>query len=336
MPVNIRRGVNISHWLSQSNARGQKRRDWFGRDDMMRLRELGLDHIRLPIDEEQMWTTAGAREAEAFDLMQSALDWAAAAEMRVIVDLHILRTHYFQDESPPLFTQPAEAERFAGLWADLSDALHTRPLDAVAYELMNEPAAPDPADWNRVAMYPFRAIRQREPQRTIVLGSNEGNQAKTFDQLDVPPDEHLILTFHHYHPMPLTHYRAGWTKHQETYAGPVHYPGPSLLPEDEALVPPADREHYAKVNKPYDRASIVADFAKPLAVRQRTGHPLYCGEFGCINRAPDEPRYRWYRDMVSVFDEFDIAWTAWDWRGQFAILDEHGQPTLALRGLLGT
>jgi endoglucanase len=48
----IRRGTNISHWLSQSRARGAERRAWFTEDDVQRIAGWGFDHIRLPIDEE--------------------------------------------------------------------------------------------------------------------------------------------------------------------------------------------------------------------------------------------------------------------------------------------
>ncbi len=336
MTFSIRRGVNISHWLSQSEARGRKRQAWFRQPDMKRLRELGFDHVRLPIDEEQMYTESGSRENEAFDLLNAALDWAHESDMRVIIDLHILRSHYFQDESPPLFTDPVAANHLADVWRDLSNAFNSRPVTEVAYEILNEPAAPKNADWNRVSKIAYDAIRSKEANRVIVLGSNEANQAKTFDALEVPAnDPNMVLSFHHYHPMPLTHYRAGWTKHQETYDGPVHYPGWSLTQEDLERVPPADRAHYEKVNESYDRTSIIAAFAKPLAVRERTGLQLHCGEFGCIKLAPEEPRKRWYRDMVAAFDELNIAWTAWDWRGSFAVVDEDGQPTVAYRGLFG-
>ena len=331
----IHRGVNIAHWLSQSPARGEKRRRFFQREHVFRLRDDGFDHLRLPIDEEQMWAEDGRRETEAFDLLQAALGWLSEAGMRAVVDLHILRAHHFLDHAPALFSDPRAAAHLGDLWADLSDALHPWPLDAVAYELMNEPVATDNADWNRVARIPFRAIRDREPQRTVVLGSNHFCQVQTFDDLEVPDDGNLILTFHYYLPMPLTHYRASWAPHQEAYAGPVHYPGVPILPEDEPLIPAADRAYYATVNAPYDRARIAADLAKPLAVAARTGQPLYCGEFGVISLAPEAARLRWYRDMVDVLAEYKIAWAAWDWRGAFAVHDAAGQPTAALRGLMG-
>ena len=49
----IKRGTNISHWLSQSEQRGEARRLHIQEDDFARLSELGFDFVRIPIDEEQ-------------------------------------------------------------------------------------------------------------------------------------------------------------------------------------------------------------------------------------------------------------------------------------------
>lgn len=97
MPFDIHRGTNISHWLSQSEARGEERRRYFTRGDAQRLADLGLDHLRIPIDEEQMWDESGHRRREAFDLLDSAIQWCRELGLKVIVDLHILRSHYFND-----------------------------------------------------------------------------------------------------------------------------------------------------------------------------------------------------------------------------------------------
>jgi hypothetical protein len=47
----IHKGTNISHWLSQSDACGEERRQRFTREDALRLSDLGLDHLRLPVDD---------------------------------------------------------------------------------------------------------------------------------------------------------------------------------------------------------------------------------------------------------------------------------------------
>ena len=62
----VKRGVNISHWLSQSNVRGENRAVFFTEADVKFLSEVGFDHLRLPVDEEQMFAPDGSKEKEAF------------------------------------------------------------------------------------------------------------------------------------------------------------------------------------------------------------------------------------------------------------------------------
>jgi len=84
MPFQVSKGTNISHWLSQSNRRGAERAAWFTEKDVQYIAGLrgpadarglggGFDHLRIPIDEEQMWDKQGRKEAQAFDLLDAAL-----------------------------------------------------------------------------------------------------------------------------------------------------------------------------------------------------------------------------------------------------------------------
>lgn len=42
----VRRGTNISHWLSQSRRRGEERARFFTEEDMTLIARLGYDHVR--------------------------------------------------------------------------------------------------------------------------------------------------------------------------------------------------------------------------------------------------------------------------------------------------
>ena len=349
MTFDLRRGTNISHWLSQSTRRGQERKDWFQEVDVMRIADMGFDHVRLPFDEEQLWDEQGNLDPESLDLMEAAIDWCERADLRIVLDLHILRSHHFiHTEEPPLFTDPEEAQRFAGLWRDISDRMKQRPNDRVAYELLNESVAEDSDDWNRVSRTAYDAIRSLEPERTVVLGSNRWNSPDTFDQLEVPADDpNLILTFHFYKPSVVTHYTAPWTPIGR-YDGPIRYPG-ALVPQDRvdevrAVIAQKGRDRNLseaeierRVNETldqYDRAAMIRDISEPLAVREDTGLPLYCGEFGCYQRCPQDIRAAWYKDIISVFGRFNIAWANWDYKGGFGIINPEGEDTGIAKFLL--
>ncbi|MDZ7724055.1 MAG: glycoside hydrolase family 5 protein [candidate division KSB1 bacterium] len=202
-PFEIHRGTNISHWLSQSDRRGEARRAWFTESDVQLLDSLGFDHIRIPVDEEQLWTPDGEKEAEAFELLHAALDWCAEYGLSVIVDLHILRSHHFNEIERPLWQDSTAQDRFVQCWRDLSDELKDYPVSMLAYELFNEPVAEDADEWNRLYQRALGAVREQEPNRMVVVGSNRWQSVDTFSELEVPQDDpNIILSFHFIRPCP--------------------------------------------------------------------------------------------------------------------------------------
>src|SRR6476620_5169368 len=168
----IKRGTNISHWLSQSDARGDERKNYFTKKAVKYLAGLGFDHISIPVDEMQMCQEDGEQDKEGFSLLQQALEWCREYNLKAVVDLHILRSHHFNEKEKPLWTKPEAQERFFQCWRDLSKELKNYPVEDVAYELMNEPVADDPEDWNKLVKKLVTIIRQSEPTRKIVIGSN--------------------------------------------------------------------------------------------------------------------------------------------------------------------
>jgi endoglucanase len=333
MPFTLQRGTNVGCWLSQSNLRGCERDERFTRADIQRIAGWGFDHIRLPVDEVQLWDDAGVPEPDAWRLLDSTLDWCAEAGLRAVVDLHVLRTHRFvHAEEQALFADPREAERFTGLWERLSDHLGHRSTDLVAYELLNEPVAEHNEEWNRVAQVAFNRLRAREPERTLVLGSNFYCIAKNFKDLWIPDDDRVILTFHFYGPMFITHYRASWWE-GGVYQGPVHYPGRPIADDDLPQVPAAIRHHLPDWNEPYGPEQMARDMHNALVVGRQTGKPLWCSEFGICDPEPPLPRdlrLRWFRDLLGLFTANDVAyanWTYWNLR------DAEGNPSDILETL---
>ena len=321
----IHRGTNISHWLSQSDKRGDARRAWFTEADVKWLAEIGFDHLRIPIDEEQMWDENGKRHAEAFELLNFGLDWCAKYGLRAVVDLHILRSHYFNAKIKPLWTDSNEQEKFVNLWLDLSDALHSRPVGLVAYELMNEAVADDPEQWNQLIAKVHAAIRKQEPTRVIVIGSNRWQSVDTFDALRIPGnDPNIILSFHFYTPFLLTHYKASWTN-IKGYTGPVHYSGITVIDSDLKGLPADLLERIGWYNGYFDAAVLDSMLVKPLRKHNQTGLRLYCGEWGALPTAPKDDRLRWYRDMRTMLEKHDIAWASWDYKGSFGIKSRDGR-----------
>jgi hypothetical protein len=148
----IRRGVNLSHWLSQCFG-WSPRASFVTEDDVRFIARLGYDHVRIPIDEKELWTTDGQPSEEAFGFLTRALDWCAQNRLRAIVDLHTIRSHHFNAANEggenTLWSDPAAQENFLRLWKDIGAYIGRYPVDMVAYEIMNEAVAEDHEDWNR-------------------------------------------------------------------------------------------------------------------------------------------------------------------------------------------
>jgi len=325
----INRGVNISHWLSQVAEEGFPHHEiMYTELDAAFLARSGFDHIRLPIDEEQLWDEDGKPLEAQWAKFERGIEESLRQGLRVIVDLHIVRSHYFnaahEGGRNSLFEDPKAQEQFLGLWREISARLSHFPVDQVAYEILNEAAADDPEDWNRLLARAHQTIRELEPDRTLVMGSNLWQTASNFPYLKVPSgDPNIILSFHNYSPMLITHYQAGWVP-TELYDGPVQYPGTTV---DEAFAKenfdPALVQSIRDMGgfKHHDRNTTAEEISTAIERAKELGLPLYCGEFGCLQSPGREIRLQYYRDLVSIFVENDIAYANWDYRGQFRIVD---------------
>ena len=326
----IKRGVNVSHWLSQSQARGQARANHITEQDFKRIKEMGFDHVRLPIDEVQFWDESGNKLDEAWQLLTNALEWAVKYDLRVIVDLHTLRSHNFvlrEGEKNALYEDPAELQKLIDMWAQLSEQIKRFPISMVAYEFMNEPVADDPEQWNQVVEKVHAALRKLEPKRKLVIGSNRWQSVGTFKDLRIPSgDKNIILSFHYYNPMFVTHYRASWTD-VGRYTGTVNYPGQLISNQDYEQASEQvqkiiiDNEGLTEWNR--DR--IKNDMADAIKLAGDLGLQLFCGEWGAYQRTPRDLAYAWMQDMISIFDECNIAWTVWCYDADFGFWDQRTQ-----------
>lgn len=324
----IRRGTNLSHWLSQDFG-WQPRSQWITEKDFRFITSAGFDHVRLPIDEKEMWQEDGTQNKEAFDLMLQAIGWARAHSLRVIVDLHTVRTHHFNAANEgghnTLFTDPKAQEAFFDLWRQLSARLHDQPVSAVAYEIMNEPVADDHEQWNRLVAGAHAVIRKLEPDRVLIIGSNRWQIPPTLPFLKVPAgDRNIILSTHTYSPFLFTHYTANWVP-TKAYTGRVRYPGPVVTAAEYAALQKLNRgdmtDLIGSARDDWGPARIVQEFEPAIRRARELGLQLYCGEFGCLPTVPRADRLAYYRDIVAVMEENGMAWANWEYKGDFGVYE---------------
>ena len=324
----IRRGTNLSHWLSQSEERGEARKQHIQEDDYERLATLGFDFVRIPIDEVQFWDEDGNKLPEAWDLLTESLDFCGKYGLRAIVDLHIIRSHYFnavnEDDKAAntLFTSEESQQQLIGMWQQLSEVLNGYSVDSVAYEFMNEPVAEDPEQWNQLIAKVHKALRGLEPQRTLIIGSNMWQSCGTFKDLRVPEgDKNIVLSFHFYDPSIITHYGAWWTPIGK-YTGKVNYPGVLVSQEDYDAAPDDLKPELVQYMTEWNRDVLHDKMADAINVADSLGLQLFCGEWGVYEPVDRELAYKWYKDMISIFNEFGVAWTTWCYDADFGFWDQ--------------
>ena len=331
----IRRGTNLSHWLSQDFG-WAPRKTWITENDFKFIARTGFDHVRLPIDEKELWLEDGTRNAEAFALLRTGIEWARANHLRVVLDLHTVRAHHFnasnEGKANTLWTDQHALDNFIRLWRDISAALHDLPVDAVAYEIMNEPTSDNDEDWNKLVANSVAAIRKLEPNRVLVIGSNRWQSAKTFPELKVPAnDKNIILSFHTYDPLSFTHYRADWSP-MKNYTGPVHYPGSILHPDELDKMMDFGDETSAKTIKEspgeWNASRLQEELSPAIKRAHELGLQLYCGEFGCLPTVARADRLAYYRDIISVFEQNGVAFSNWEYKGDFGVFEWHGKQYL--------
>lgn len=324
----IKKGINLSHWLSQ--VFGWSPREVFITEvDIVHIKQMGFDHVRLPVDEEELWDEHNNKIVNAWECMNNCINWCIKHELRIVLDMHILRSHHFNatnnEGAMTLWTDVEAQENFLKLWSQLSkELLHYSP-DWLAYELMNEPVAPEHEMWNELLANLHRHVRALEPDRILVFGSNLWQFPHTYPYLKVPEnDKKIILSIHTYDPLLFTHYKAYWLPIR-SYHGEISYPGVPISEnnykkhintQDSALV-----KMIAEHNRHFDKEELLKIISPAIEKSKQFGLQLYCSEFGCLSSVPKEMRLQYYNDIISVFNEEQIAFCHWDLKGDFGILE---------------
>jgi endoglucanase len=321
----IKRGVNLSHWLSQ-NFGWSPKATFITEQDIKFIDSIGYDHVRIPVDEAELWDTAGTPIEESFSYLTHCLDWCIQYHLRAIIDLHIIRSHYFNAANEgavnSLWNDTNAQNTFLHLWADLSARFKQYPLSMVAYELMNEPVAANPEDWNRLVEKAVKTLRALEPRRVLLIGSNKWQTPGTFPQLKIPAhDPNIILSVHTYSPFVFTHHMANWVPFK-AYTGQVHYPGQIVTDADYEAFVMKDSvlvQVMKDSRKVWNKQKFAEELLPAIKRAKELGLQLYCGEFGCLPHVDRNERLAYYRDIISVFTENQIAYCNWEYKGDFGI-----------------
>jgi endoglucanase len=290
-PIALRRGVNLGNMLE-----APQEGEWglFVQEEYFDLiREAGFDFVRVPV----RWNTHAGQEwpytvePGFFARVDEVVDWALGRDLAVIVDFH----HYEEMMWEPW----SNKDRFLGIWRQVAEHYQEYPSN-VLFELLNEPNDQLNASlWNQYLEEALAVVRESNPTRDVVIGPASWNAYDWVSTLDVPNDEHLIVTFHYYLPFEFTHQGAEWAGEEAQ-----KWLGRTWEASDSAK---------AEITSHFN---LVAEWAK-----RHKNVRILLGEFGAYSRADMDSRVRWTAFARSEAERHGFAWAYWEFASGFGIYD---------------
>jgi len=320
------RGINLGGWLSQCENNREHYDSFIRENDIKRISEWGLDHIRLPIDYELIRTDEGSNIEEGFAYIDRCLEWCGKYKLNMILDLHKTVGFSFDEKADDFFRSTLLQDKFISLWEELS-LRYGEYNNRLSFELLNEVVDENVADiWNDIVRRTIPTIRKHAPVTKILVGGVRNNSVLWVSRLDEPYDENIIYTFHFYEPLIFTHQSAYWVEKMPVDFS-TEYPDDcnSYVEETDQFLPSMHRDIYnilgcEKIGKEFMKAA----FADAIKTAEERNTALYCGEYGVIDRASLSSTVNWYSDINSVFEEYGISRAAWTYKSKdFGITDTH-------------
>lgn len=322
------KGINLGGWLSQVKPENAGRDEFITEEDIRTISSFGVDHIRLPIDYDLVEDEAGAVREEGYGYIDNCIRWCLENNLNLVLDLHKAAGYVFDDAaySADFFHSEALMDRFINLWIRLAKR-YGKYHKNVAFELLNEIVCPDVSDeWNDLAERAIHRIREFAPDTWILVGGTRNNSIVTLKELRPPVDSKIVFNFHCYEPLIFTHQAAYWVEGMPSDYS-IDYPltVQEYMDETTRLI---DGEFAFPISHLADMMCGPAFFGRffeeAVQVAEKYDVPLYCGEYGVIDRTAPEATLRWLQDIHAAFEKYGISRAVWTYKKMdFGITDAH-------------
>lgn len=302
-----RKGVNLGGWLSQCDYTKEHMDSFITEADFKAISELGADHVRIPFDYNILEDDEGTFKESGFKYIDGALELCEKYHLNAVLDLHKAAGFSFDkgEMENGFFESERLQERFYCLWEEMAfryGHLHER----TAFELLNEVTEQRYGKiWNGIVSKCVSRIRVLAPKTVILVGSYWNNSPAAVKDLDAPYDDRIVYNCHCYDPLVYTHQGAGWVDSIDSAA----------------------RIDYEQSG--WSREKFAEAFSEAIRFAEAHNTSLYCGEYGVIDRAAPEDALKWFKDINSVFEEYNISRCAWSCKGMdFGLLDKRMENVL--------
>jgi endoglucanase len=250
----------------------------------------GFKHVRIVLQAFQYQDADGNLPARWLNQLDTFVKAALDAGLTVILD-----EHDFEFCAKDAVTCGVKLNKF---WQQVAPRYKDAP-NRVIFEVLNEPhGVLTPELWNKQLVETVAIIRATNPTRNLIIGPANWNGLDSLPLLQLPEnDRHIIATFHYYLPMEFTHQGAPWADPKITALSGIHWGTPA---------------EYKFLNDKFDQA-------KAWGVAHN--RPLYLGEFGPYDAAPQADRIKWIVAVRETAEARGFSWGWWQWDGNFVLWD---------------
>ena len=325
------KGVNLGGWLSQGSLEESHISSFIKEEDIKRIKGMGCDHLRLPVDFENIYDEKKKCDVEiGYKYIDLCIEWCKKYGLNVVLDLHKAPGYVFDDfeYSSGFFTNEKLMTVFLNIWDSLSKR-YAKYSDMMMFEMLNEVTSFDVIEeWNALAFRCIKVIRKNAPKVKILYGGVGYSSVKAVKYIPAPYDENIVFNVHCYEPMAFSHQGAYWVdkmpldfrisypveddKYKEICKIVPSIANGTLGESDNALAALKDKNFFDNL------------FKEAIECADKYNVGLYCGEYGVIDRAEPASTLRWVKQINATFERYNIGRAIWSYKKMdFGIIDDH-------------
>lgn len=329
--IGYKHGVNLGGWFSQCDYSLDRFDNFIKEKDFKNISELSFDHVRIPVDFNLVQNDDYSFKEDGFQRIEKCIELCKKYNLNMVLDLHKTIGFSFdkKEKEEGFFNNKEYQENFYTLWLEFTKRF-SKYENILAFELLNEVTEYEYKDsWNLIATECIKRIRKIAPTIKILVGGYYNNAVCAVKDIDIPFDENIILNFHCYEPLIFTHQGAYWIDKMDTNfktSYDITFKQVSDL-TNQYIKHIGMNYDFMDPNEKIGSHYFETIFKEAIEYANDRNVPLYCGEYGVIDKADINDTLSWYQDIQSVFNKYNIGHALWSYKEMdFGLMDSRMEP----------